>query len=106
MWVVEWDILFRIDRKCGTFHWIGTENMEGGHCWMSRMCNLQRGGWAWSTSEYVAFFNEWPVSETSVVIHGQVVNLGIRGGINDGVEILPRPCSRTNHQYNMYIILH
>jgi len=94
MWVVEWDILFRIDRKCGTFHWIGTESMVGGHCWMSQMCNLQRGGWAWSTSEYVAFFNEWPVSETSVVIHGQVVNLGIRGGINDGVKILPQLCSR------------
>ena len=41
------------------------------------------------------FFNGWSGSETgTAVIHGQVVNLGIRGGINDGVEILPRPCSR------------
>ena len=94
MWVVKWDILFRIDQKCGTSHWIGADSMVGGHCRMSQMCNLRRVSWAWSTSEYAGFFNEWPGSETSAVIHGQVVNLGIRGGINDGVEILPRPYSR------------
>ena len=61
---------------------------------MSQVHKLQRGGWAWSTSEYVVFFNEWACSETCAVIHGQVVNLGIRGGMNDGVKVLQRPCRR------------
>ena len=61
---------------------------------MSRICNLRQGGWDRSTSEYVGFFDEWPDSETSAVVHGQVVNLGTRGGINDGVEMLPRSCSK------------
>ena len=94
MWVVKWDILFRMDWKCETFHWIGAESMVGGHCRMSRICNLRQGGCTWSTSEYVGFFYEWPDSRTSAVVHGQMVNLGTRGGINDGVEMLPRPCSR------------
>ena len=41
---------------------------------------------------YVGFFNGWSDSETTAVIHGQVVNLGIQGGMNDGVEVLRQPC--------------
>ena len=54
---------------------------------MSRMRKLRRDGWARRTSEYVGFLNGWSDSGTTTVIQGQVVDLGVRGGMNDGVEV-------------------
>ncbi len=76
----------------GKVHLIGAESMVEGQ--MSRICDLRQGGWARSTSEYAGFFNEWPDSEAGAVVHGQMMDLGTRGGSNDGVEMLLRPCSR------------
>jgi hypothetical protein len=61
---------------------------------MSRMRKLRRDGWARRTSEYVGFLNGWSDSGTTTVIQGQVVDLGVRGEMNDGVEVLRRPCRR------------
>ena len=72
----------------------GAKSMVGGRQQMSQVRKLQQDGWAQSTSEYVGFLNGWLDSGTTTVIQGQVVDLGVRGGINDGIEVLRRPCRR------------
>ena len=65
--------------------------MVGGLRRMSRMRELQRGGGARRTSEYVVFFYGWSDSESATVVQGEVVALGVRGGTIDGVGVWRRP---------------
>ena len=61
---------------------------------MSRMQKLRRGGGARRTAEYVGFLDGWSDSGSATVVHGQVVALGVRGGMSDGVGVWRRPCRR------------
>jgi len=54
---------------------------------MSRVRELRRGGGARKTAEYVGLLDSWLDSESATVIQGQVVALGVRGGIIDGVGV-------------------
>jgi hypothetical protein len=51
------------------------------------MRKLQRGGGARRTAEYVSFLDGWSYSGSATVIQGQVVALGVRGGMSDGVGV-------------------
>ena len=61
---------------------------------MSRVWELRRGGGARRTAEYVGLLDGWLDSESATVVQGQVVALGVRGGIIDGVGVWRRPCRR------------
>jgi hypothetical protein len=61
---------------------------------MSRVWELRRGGGARKTAEYVGLLDSWLDSESATVIQGQVVALGVRGGIIDGVGVWRRPYRR------------
>jgi hypothetical protein len=61
---------------------------------MSRMQELQRGGGAQRLAEYVGFLDGWSDSESATVVKEQVVALGVRGGIIDGVGVWRQPCRR------------
>ena len=61
---------------------------------MSRMRKLQRDGGARRTEEYVGFLNGWSDSGIVTVVQGQVVALGVRDGMSDGVEVWRQPCRR------------
>ena len=61
---------------------------------MSRMRKLRRGGGAQSTAEYVGFLDGWLDSASANVVQGQVVALGVRGGMSDGVGVWRRLCRR------------
>jgi len=54
---------------------------------MNRVWELRRGGGARRTAEYVGLLDGWLDSESATVVQGQVVALGIRGGIIDGVGV-------------------
>ena len=61
---------------------------------MSRVWELRRGGGARRTAEYVGLLDGWLDSGCATVVQGQVVALGVRGGIIDGVGVWSRPCRR------------
>ena len=61
---------------------------------MSRVWELRRGGGARRTAEYVGLLDGWLDSESATVVQGQVVALGVWGGIIDGVGVWRRPCRR------------
>ena len=61
---------------------------------MSRMRKLRRGGGAPRTAEYVGFLDGWSDSGSATVVQGQVVVLGGRGGMSDGVGVWRRSCKR------------
>ncbi len=61
---------------------------------MSQMRKLRRGGGARRTAEYVGFLDGWSDSGSATVVQGQVVALGVRGGMSDGVGVWRRPCRR------------
>ena len=61
---------------------------------MSRVWELRQGGGAQRTAEYVGLLDGWLDSESATVVQGQVVALGVRGGIIDGVGVWRRPCRR------------
>jgi hypothetical protein len=61
---------------------------------MSRVWELRRGGGARRTAEYVGLLDGWLDSESATVVQRQVVALGVRGGIIDGVGVWRRPCRR------------
>ena len=61
---------------------------------MSQVWELRRGGGARRTAEYVSLLDGWSDSESATVVQGQVVALGVRGGIIDGVRVWRRPCRR------------
>jgi hypothetical protein len=61
---------------------------------MSQMRKLRRGGGARRTAEYVVFLYVWSDSGSATVVHGQVMALGVRGGMSDGVGVWRRPCRR------------
>ena len=53
------------------------------------------GWWGLKNSGiYVGLLDEWSDSESATVVQGQVVALGVRGGIIDGVRVWRRPCRR------------
>ena len=61
---------------------------------MSRVWEMRWGGGARTTAEYVGLLDGWLDSESATVVQGQVVALGVRGGIIDGVGVWRRPCRR------------
>jgi len=61
---------------------------------MSQVWELQQGGGARRTVDYVGLLDGLSDSESATVVQGQVVALGVRGGIIDGVGVWRRPCRR------------
>ncbi len=61
---------------------------------MIQMRKLRRGGGARRTAEYVSFLDEWSDSGSATAVQGQVVALGVRGGMSDGVGVWRQPCRR------------
>ena len=61
---------------------------------MIQMRKLRRGGGARRTAEYVGLLDGWLDSESATVVQGQVVALGVRGGIIDDVGVWWRLCRR------------
>ena len=52
------------------------------------------GWWGSENSGICVFLDGWSDSGSAIVVHGQVVVLGVRGGMSDGVGVWRRPCRR------------